>query len=168
MNEAFPPVAVALAAFAHHLAAFGIVAALMAEFALLRNTLTLRIARQIQLADLAYGIAAGVVLVVGLFRVFYFEKGSIYYFHSAPFIAKVSVFALVGLVSIYPTVAFLAWGKDLRQGRIPQVPERKMQVIRAIVAWELAGLAVMILCAALMARGVGFFGWPFQDAFMNT
>ena len=158
MSEGFAPLTVALAAFLHHVAAFGIVAALVAEFALLRNVLSVASARQLRLADLAYGAAAGVVLVVGFFRVFYFDKGAAYYFHSAPFIAKVTLFAIVGLVSIYPTIEFLAWGKDLKQGRIPQVPERKLRAIRAIVAWELAGLLGMILCAALMARGIGFFG----------
>jgi len=158
MNEAFPPVAVALAAFLHHLAAFGIVAALVAEYALLKSPLTARSARQVQVADLAYGIAAGVVLAVGFFRVFYFEKGSAYYFHSAPFIAKVTLFALVGLVSIYPTVEFLSWGRGLREGRIPSLPQQKLQRLRTIILWELAGLVLMILCAALMARGIGFFG----------
>ena len=158
MNEGFSPAAVALAAFVHHVAAFGIVAALVVEFALLGNALTTRSARQVQLADLAYGIAAGVVLAVGFFRVFYFEKGSAYYFHSAPFIAKVLIFAVVGLASIYPTVEFLSWGKDLKQGRVPDVSEPKMRALRTIIHWELAGLVLMILCAALMARGVGFFG----------
>jgi putative membrane protein len=158
MNEGFPPVAVALAAFLHHIAAFGIVAALVAEFALLSSALTARSARQVQIADLAYGIAAGVVLAVGFFRVFYFEKGSVYYFHSAPFIAKITIFAVVGLASIYPTVEFLSWGRDLKQGRGPSVPERKIKRLRTIIAWELAGLVLMILCAALMARGIGFFG----------
>jgi putative membrane protein len=158
MNEGFSPVTVALAAFLHHVAAFGIVAALVVESALLGSALTARSARQVQFADLAYGIAAGVVLAVGFFRVFYFEKGSAYYFHSAPFIAKVSIFALVGLASIYPTVEFLSWARDLKQGRIPSVPERKMRAIRTLIHWELAGLVLMILCAALMARGVGFFG----------
>ena len=158
MSEGFSPIAVALAAFLHHVAAFGIAAALVAEFALLRNALTPRSARQVQLADLAFGIAAGVVLVIGFFRVFYLEKGSAYYFHSAPFIVKVAIFAVIGIASIYPTVEFLSWGKDLRQGRVPKVSERKMRAIRAIIHWELAGLVLMILCAALMARGVGFFG----------
>jgi putative membrane protein len=158
MNEGFSPMTVALAAFLHHVAAFGIVAALVAELALLRNTLTAQSARQVQIADLAYGIAAGVVLVVGFFRVFYFEKGSAYYFHSAPFIAKLAIFAAVGLASIYPTIEFLSWGRAVRQGRVPDVPERKMRAIRTILHWELAGLVLMILCAALMARGVGFFG----------
>jgi putative membrane protein len=148
----------ALMASAHHLAAFALVASLVAEFALLRAPLTVQSARQLRLADMAYGIAAGVVLVVGFFRVFYFEKGAGYYFHSAPFIAKVWVFLAVGLVSIYPTVQFISWGKSLKAGSAPVVDGSKLRLMRSIVNWELAGLAVMIVCAALMAKGVGTFG----------
>lgn len=158
MSTGFSATTVALAAFVHHAAAFAIFTALAVELALLRTPLTLGSARRIQRADLAYGIAAGVVLAVGLFRVYYFEKGSEYYFHSAPFIAKVSVFALVGITSIYPTLEFLKWGKTLKQGRIPEVSEDKLRVMRSVIHWELVGLLVVILCAALMARGVGVFG----------
>ena len=121
-------------AFLHHLAAFALVAALAVEFVLIRGELTLGTARQLQRIDMVFGLSSGVVLVVGLLRVFYFEKGASYYFHSAPFMAKLSLFAIVGLLSIYPTVEFLAWGKDLKQGRIPQVSERKLRAIRAIVS----------------------------------
>jgi putative membrane protein len=148
----------ALMASAHHLAAFALVASLVAEFALLRAPLTLQSARHLRLADMAYGIAAGLVLVVGFFRVFYFEKGAAYYFHSAPFIAKVWIFLAVGLVSIYPTVQFISWGKALKAGATPVVAESKLRLMRIIVNWELTGLALMILCAALMAKGVGTFG----------
>lgn len=147
----------ALMAFAHHLAAFALVASLVAEFSLLRAPLTLQSARHLRLADMAYGIAAGAVLVVGFFRVFYFEKGSAFYFHSTPFIAKVWIFLAIGLVSIYPTVQFVSWGKTLKSGLVPVVAEAKLRVLRSIVNLELAGLALMILCAALMAKGVGTF-----------
>jgi putative membrane protein len=40
---------------------------------------------------------------VGLLRVFFLEKGAAYYFRSVPFIVKLSPFAAVGLLSIYPT-----------------------------------------------------------------
>lgn len=148
----------AVMAFMHHLAAFALVASLVVEFALLRAPLTLASARHLRQADMAYGIAAGAVLVVGFFRVFYFEKGSEYYFHSAPFLAKVWIFLVVGLVSIYPTIEFIKWGKALRAGRLPEVAESKLRRMKSIVNWELAGLALMILCAALMAKGVGTFG----------
>jgi putative membrane protein len=145
-------------AFLHHVAAFTLVAALAVEFVLIRDELTLGRARSLQLADAAIGISAAVVLVVGFLRVFYFEKGSAYYFHSAPFIGKISLFVVIALLSIYPTVQFVSWTKSLKQGQIPNVSPAKLKTIRAIIHWELAGIVLLILCAALMARGIGYLG----------
>ena len=148
----------ALFAFLHHVAAFSLVGALAVEFALIRGELTVSRARRLQLADVAIGASAAAVLAVGLLRVFYFEKGSTYYFHSAPFIAKVSIFVVVALLSIYPTLEFLSWTKSLKQGQAPKVSPRKLRTLRALIHWELAGVVVLLLCAALMAHGVGYFG----------
>lgn len=145
-------------AFLHHLAAFALVAALALEFVLLKGALDMRTARWLRTTDAVYGIAAGVVLAVGLVRVFYFEKGAAYYFHSAPFIAKLSLFVLLGLVSIYPTVVFASWGKALRQGEVPVLGDAQRRKLRAVLHGELAGVVLILLCAALMARGVGVFG----------
>ena len=144
-------------AFLHHVAAFALVGALAVELVLIRGELTVSRARSLQLADAAIGASAVIVLVVGFLRVFYFEKGSAYYFHSAPFIAKVSLFVLVALLSIYPTVEFLSWTKSLKQGQVPSVSPRKLRKMRALIHWELAGVVALLLCAALMARGIGSF-----------
>jgi putative membrane protein len=148
----------ALFAFLHHVAAFAMVAALVVEFVLVRGALTPESARKIVRVDAVYGAAAGLVLLIGLARVFYFEKGAAYYFHSAPFLAKLALFVGIGLLSIVPTLEFLSWRKVLRQGQIPAVNDRKLRAIRSIIHWELAGAVLIVLCAALMARGIGYFG----------
>ncbi|HET7364264.1 MAG TPA: DUF2214 family protein [Burkholderiales bacterium] len=147
-----------LFAFLHHLAAFTLVAALAMEFVLLRGELTATRARQVLSADRIYGASAGLILIIGLARVFYFEKGAHYYFHSIPFIAKLSLFAIVGLLSIYPTRQFLSWRGDIRQGRAPTLADESVRRLRAIIHLQLAAIGVLILCAALMAKGVGYFG----------
>ena len=80
--------------------------ALAIEFVLIRSELTLSSARRLQVTDLVLGIAAGALLVIGLLRVFLFEKGADYYFHSHAFQAKFSLFIVVGLLSIIPTWSF--------------------------------------------------------------
>jgi len=145
-------------AFLHHLAAFTLVAALAVEFILIRGELNLGTARKLRLVDAIFGMSSGAVLVVGLLRVFYFEKGASYYFHSAPFIAKLSLFAIVGLLSIYPTVEFASWGKSLKHGQLPVLTDRKIASIRSVIHWELAGVVLILFCAALMAKGAGYFG----------
>lgn len=147
-----------LFAFLHHLAAFALVAALAVEFALIREPLTAATARRLASADALYGASAGLVLGVGLARVAWFEKGADYYLHSIPFIAKLSLFAVVGLSSIRPTLTFLAWNRTARQGGTPTADAATLRRVRTTIQYELAGVALILLCAALMARGVGQFG----------
>lgn len=149
---------VAFFAFLHHLAAFALVAALAVEFVLIKSELSLANARKLLLVDQVFGAASGIVLIVGFLRVFVFEKGAAYYFHSAPFIGKLSLFILVGLLSIYPTIVFLSWRAALRQGLPPTPPPEKVRMVRRIIHWELIGVVLILLCAALMARGVGYIG----------
>jgi putative membrane protein len=145
----------ALMAFLHHLAAFTLVSAVAIEFVLLKPELTLRNARIIQVADMVFGISAGILLLVGFGRVFSFEKGAYFYFHTWTFLAKLTLFVLVGLASIIPTIEFLRWRADVKQGRVPMVDAARMRTVRMIIHAELAGIVLIILCAALMAKGIG-------------
>jgi putative membrane protein len=147
-----------LFAFLHHVAAFSLVAALAVEFVLVRDPLTLTSARRLQIADAVYGISASLVLAVGLLRVFYFEKGAGYYFHSVPFLGKLALFAAIALLSIYPTMVFLSWRKETKADRVPAVSDGQRRALRRIIHWELAAVLLLLLCAALMARGIGHFG----------
>jgi len=148
----------ALLAFLHHLAAFVIFAVLTVELVLIKGELTLTAARSVLRLDAVYGMFAGILVVVGFLRVFYTEKGAAYYFHSVPFLLKLGSFIAVGLLSIYPTMQFLSWRKALREQQVPVIPEDKRRAIRLVLHIELTLLAVIILCAALMARGIGFAG----------
>ena len=139
----------AFMAFLHHVAAFTLVAALAVEFVLIRDPLTPALARRLARADMVLGLSATVLAVVGLLRVFYFEKGAAFYFHNAAFLAKLVLFILVALLSIYPTLKFLGW-KALDPAAVP--------AIRRVLHLELVGVALILLCAALMARGIGYFG----------
>ncbi len=108
-----------LFAFLHHLCAFTLVSAVAIEFALIRQELTLSSARRLAATDRVLGIAAGALLVIGLLRVALFEKGADYYFHSHAFLTKLSVFIVVGILSIIPTVEFLSWRGAVKAGQVP-------------------------------------------------
>jgi putative membrane protein len=144
-----------LFAFLHHLCAFTLVSAVAIEFALIRGELTLSSARRLQVTDMVLGIAAGALLVVGLLRVFFFEKGPDYYFHSHAFMTKFSVFIAVGLLSIIPTREFLSWRASLKTGQVPAISAKKLKLVTAVIHGELFAIVIILLCAAIMARG----GW---------
>jgi len=147
-----------LFAFLHHVAAFALVGALAAEFVLIRGELTEKTAARMLAADAVYGASAGIVVVVGLLRVFYFEKGGAYYLHSVPFLLKFALVVIAGGLSMVPTREYLSWYRTLKQGRAPVLDERKRGALRRVIHIELALVVLILLCAALMARGVGYLG----------
>jgi putative membrane protein len=144
-----------LFAFLHHLCAFTLVAALAIEFTLFRQELTLESARRLQTTDLVLGIVAGLLLVIGLSRVFFFEKGASYYWHSHAFLLKFGLFVLVSFLSIIPTMEFLSWRGAIKAGRVPVVEADTRRRVSVIIHTELAAIVIILLCAAIMARG----GW---------
>ncbi len=148
--------AAALMAFLHHLAAFTVVAALAVEVALFRPPLSLAQARRLQRADLIFGASAAAILVIGLLRVTYFEKGPAYYWHDNYFLLKFTAFILASLISIYPTVTFLSRRGALAAGDAPQLSDERVPRVRLCLMLELAAIVIILLCAALMARGFGF------------
>ena len=145
-------------AFLHHLAAFTLVAALALEVALFKPPLTVVQARRLQRTDFIFGVAAVVVLVVGMLRVAFFEKGPGYYWRDAFFLIKLGAFILAALISIYPTVTFLSWSKALKAGVAPEVGEARTRSVRMCMMLELTAIVVILGCAALMARGFGYPG----------
>jgi putative membrane protein len=121
-----------LFAFLHHVC-LQLVSAIAIEFALIRQALTLASARRLQVTDMVLGIAAGALLVIGLLRVFFFEKGRDYYFHSPAFMAKFSVFIAIGLLSIIPTVEFLSWRGAPKVGQVPAIGAKKLRLVTAVI-----------------------------------
>lgn len=91
---------------------------------------------------------------LAVFGIFAFEKGNAFYFSSPFFTAKMTLFVLVGLLSIYPTVRFIKW-RETSQGRAPALSAHEYAWLRASLRAELALLLAVALCASLMARGVG-------------
>jgi putative membrane protein len=94
-------------------------------------------------------------LVVGLLRVFYFEKGAPFYAQNWFFWTKMLGFALVALLSIYPTIRFVSWNRSFAQDQAPVLSDTDVARIRLTLRLELFGIALILFSAAMMARGVG-------------
>ncbi|MBI3166103.1 MAG: DUF2214 family protein [Anaerolineales bacterium] len=143
-----------LMASLHHLAAFTLTACLVYEFIAFRRSLTAGEVRRIQRVDLWYGISAGVLLVAGLLRVFYFEKGASFYSANPMFWIKMALFTVVGLLSIYPTIRYIRWG-TVSESATFEVPEEEHNRIRWMLNLEIVGLALILFAAPAMARAIG-------------
>lgn len=145
-----------LVAFLHHLAAFTIVSTLLAELVLMYQPFSLASAKSLRAIDAVYGLCAMLIIVLGVLRVMYFEKGPEYYLHNPTFMLKMTAFAVVGLLSAYPTIIFLRWGKSLKQNQLPELTPKQTQNIKGILKLELLGIAVILFGAVLMAKGYRF------------
>ena len=106
-------------------------------------------------ADIIYGIAGIALLISGIYRVLKFGQGSEYYTQNPIFWTKIIVFALVGSLSLYPTITYVLWAIPLSKGNLPQVTENLVARLRLIINIELVGFASIPFLATLMARGVG-------------
>jgi len=142
-------------AFLHHLAAFTLVGVIIYEHTAFRKDLSITEARRLQRMDTLYGISAAILLIVGLLRVFNFEKGASFYAQNWFFWTKMIGFALAGLLSIYPTVRFVSWNKSFAKNQAPEISDTEFARIKLILRLELLGIVIIIFSAAMMARGVG-------------
>jgi putative membrane protein len=140
-----------LLAIAHHLAVFTLVAIFAAEFVLLRPGLTQVQVGQLARIDAAYGIVAGVVIVVGIVRVIFGGTGWEYYVTNHAFWGKMAAFVIMGLLTVPPTIAIRRWAKA---GEVAP-PEAEVRANRRFLHLQAGVLLLIPIFAAAMARGYG-------------
>jgi putative membrane protein len=139
----------------HHVAVFSLAAVLAAEVALVSVALSAQSIRRLAAIDLWYGILAGAVIVFGVMRVIWGAKGYEYYLANHIFWTKMALFLAVGLLSIPPTLRYLAWRHSMKADAAFLPPAAEVSRVRMYLCLE-AGLFLCIpIAAAAMARGYG-------------
>jgi putative membrane protein len=141
---------------AHHIAVFTLLLCTLMTIRQLGQPLSLPRARLLSKVDMVNGVGATMVLVVGLLRVFYFEKGSTYYFHSGPFLAKLGFYGLASVLSVLPTIEIYRWRASLKSGVMPAVSVEKLKQMRIVAILQLTCLVAMAGLANLAARGISW------------
>lgn len=137
----------------HHLLVFILFAMLAVELVWLKRDLDLPGLKRLARLDAAYGAVAGAVLLVGICRVFFGLKGYEYYVSSPSFWAKMAAFAVVGLLSIPPTLQMMRWRKraEGEPGWLPSAKE--VSGARRYLHIEATIFLLIPIFAAAMARG---------------
>lgn len=142
-------------AYAHFAAILMLVVFISSEAALCRpEWLNAAVVRRLGRVDLIYGIAALLVLCSGVARVVWGAKGADWYLHQPLFHAKVTLFIVIGLMSIRPTLAYRRWIRTLdATGALPA--EDEVRQVRRVVMIQAHLLLLLPLAGAMLARGVG-------------
>jgi putative membrane protein len=145
----------AVLAYLHLLAILTMVVFIASEAALCRvEWLNAAVVERLAKIDRVYGIAALAVLATGFARTLLGGKGSAWYWSNPLLHTKVTLFVIVGVISIFPTLTFLRWRRTLRaQGTLPG--EAEVRKTRRLVMVQAHVIAVIPLLAVFLARGYG-------------
>lgn len=139
--------------YLHYVGFAVLLAALAVELVLFRRRTDGTTARKLAMADACYGAAALFVLGSGLLKLFVFDKPAAYYGQNFLFHIKITLFVVVFLVSLYPTVKFIA-----RRNAPPSEAVEYPALVGILLRLEIALLLVIPMLAVLMARGYGTTG----------
>lgn len=142
-------------AIGHHVLVFALAGVLAFELGAVRPGMKDPEIARVAGVDFWYGILAGAIIIVGFARANFAGKGWEYYSHNGFFWSKIGTFALVGLLSIIPTLAFIRWRRLAKaDANFAPTDDHVRRVKRFL--WAEAGLFLLIpVFAALMARGYG-------------
>ena len=140
-------------AIAHHLAVFGMITVIAWEMAIARPGIGAQEVLRLARIDTAYGILALIVLAVGFARAIFAAKGWDYYSGNGFFHAKLGAFVAAGVLSIWPTMAFIRWRRALKDNPAALPAEGEVRRVRLFIHLELGLIALMLVFAAAMARG---------------
>ena len=145
----------ALVAYVHYLGIILCFGALIFERIILKINLSKNETISIIIADVIYGVAGLAILVTGILRVKYYGQGGEFYTGNPIFWIKVSLYILVGLISLYPTITYILWAIPLSRNKLPVLSENLVKRFRFLITTELIGFVVIPFFATLMARGIG-------------
>ena len=137
--------------YVHFISIFTIVGALVSEHLLLKKSLSRSEVGRLAKIDGVYGLAVLILLAVGLtLWLGAYGKPTEFYSSNPLFHTKLTLFIVIGILSIYPTVFFIK-NKNGEQEENIKVPN----IIFWMVRLELLLLFVIPILAGLMAKGIG-------------
>lgn len=139
-----------LVRYLHFIAIFVMFALLSIEHMVLKSQVDADWFKRIVIVNIAFGISALIALAAGVALWFWVGKPAGFYNNNWIFHTKLTLFILIGLMSLIPT-------RFIKQQRkqalvVVTVPRYVVHVIRL----ELTFLCLIPLLAVLMANGVGY------------
>jgi putative membrane protein len=145
--------AIVLTRYLHFIAVFAIVGAIVAEQFLVSKSMKRHQLKLAATIDGIYALGVILVLIAGLILWFWVGKPAEFYTKNWIFHTKMTLFAVLGLLSIYPTIFFLKNRKGKERDEMVDVPI----LVRICLRLELALLFIIPILASFMSLGIGSF-----------
>ncbi|MGV3679002.1 MAG: DUF2214 family protein [Acidovorax sp.] len=143
----------AVLAALHIVAILTLVVFLSSQAALCRiEWLNAAVVERLARLDAIYGASAMVLVATGLARVFWGVKGLSWYISQPMFHIKITLVVAIAILSIFPTIAFRRWLRQLRaDGSLPDA--REVTRVRRLVMVQAHVIPVVAVIAVFWSRG---------------
>lgn len=138
-----------LVRYLHFLSLFILMSSLVGEHLLIDKKMDLKAFKKLAVLDSIYGLSALFTLISGLLLWFAVGKESVFYTSNFIFHIKITLFVVIAILSVFPTLYFLRHRNTVFDSLV--LPRYIVGLIRA----QLTLLCIVPLLAVLMSRGVG-------------
>ncbi len=141
--------------YLHYIGIMALMGALIAEHVMIKPGMNKSEVNSLSVVDAIYGISAILVLVTGLLRWFMVDpKGADFFTHNHLFHVKVTLFIIIVILSIFPTLRILKWKKRAKAepNFEPSTKDVKKQLM--FIRIELLLIVIIPLLAVMVAGGI--------------
>lgn len=149
------PVLEALFAWLHLVSVGLAVGLLLSEYWLCQRTPDRLQVRLLGTVDLGYLLALIASLATGLARLPNVSRDAAYYLANRLFWLKITLFLVIGLMALFPTLQIIRWNREARVARAFAPLTRELEHVRGSQAVQLGVMLLLPLLAVLIARGYG-------------
>ena len=139
--------------YLHFIAVFAIAGAIITQQFMISKTMTRNEIKRISKVDTLYAIGVILVLIAGLLLWFAVGKPASYYSRNWLFHTKLTMFLVLGLASIYPSIFFMRNKKGNDLDTKIDVPFMVILFLRL----ELLIIVILPILASFYSLGIGAF-----------
>ena len=152
----------AAAAYGHYASLLAMMACVVSERFIIKEGTTKEEETLFWAVDAAYGVAGVGLTISGYLRATQYAKGWEFYSHSPVFWVKMSLLAVLGAASFFPTTIAISRAVKFSKEDGPEYTPMSPALVKrlhTIINGEILALLAIPLSATLMARGVGYTDW---------
>jgi putative membrane protein len=129
--------------------------ALITEHVLIKPGMRKTELGNLAIVDAIYWFSAFLVLITGVLRWFIIDPKGAAFFNTNPlFHIKVTLFVIMAILSIFPTLAFLRWRKQSKADTNFETSVRDIKKPLMFIRIELLLMVIIPLLAVMVSNGV--------------
>lgn len=141
--------------YLHYIGIMSLMGALITEHVVLKPGITKTDIKSLAQVDVIYAVSAAIVLITGLLRWFVVDpKGADFFTKNPMFHIKLTLFVVIVVLSVFPTIKFLKWKKQSNLDGNFEPDNKAVKKQLMFIRIELLLIAIIPLLAVLVAGGI--------------